>query len=646
MEAPPIPQLTPEQLQKAAKYLPIEQIYTAAAYTTPQNLKYQIDHIEDDRGPEIIATTIIIAILATLAVLLRLLCRRRMKVAISYDDYLMMAGFVFALAQCFLQGYSVDVGLGKHLIAVGMPATQKYIRIQYAYEFFWSAAMACIKLSILLFYRRLFPRENTSARWRICHLALCIASMALGVVSLFGVAFQCTPVAYLWDRTIPGGHCINFTALARFTNIANMVTDILILIMPIPIVWNLHLDRSKKIGVCGLFLLGGFVCIASIVRFYYLEGIINSPDPTWDIVDPSIWTTVEPCIGVVSACLPIMAPFLRTHIMAFSTSVFRSRKPWRGADSGYTGQSGPAGANNSGSRDRKSFGRIRIDGKGSNLKGTQDEEMGIPLKEPTAVQVREDKDRSSRFIAIYSPSLSAKELQARPEFNDAMHRIAAWRLPSMQRSLTESLRLYDTGYDEDGEKYAGKALTSVLSDFKAEGAIVVARWYGGILLGPVRFHHIKNCAREAISKYLNSNERQAKKLRASAEEIKRKDDLIRILLARDQSISVLRGLLAEKQSVPSPSPKEETPKPSPTKVPEYAQLPLRMLENLERARDATIGWILAQIETIEAVQQASNGSSKSAAQVSNNSAIGEGTDADAIPKPQHGERKSRLCPHT
>ena len=143
-----------------------------------------------------------------------------------------------------------------------------------------SAAMTFIKLSILLFYRRLFPRQNTTARWRACHLALCMASVAVGIIQCFGIAFQCTPVAFFWDRTIPGGHCINMSAFFRFGNIANLLTDILILAMPIPIVWSLHLDRRKKIGVCGLFFLGGFVCIASIMRFYYLESVGQGADPT------------------------------------------------------------------------------------------------------------------------------------------------------------------------------------------------------------------------------------------------------------------------------------------------------------------------------------------------------------------------------
>ncbi|KAI4221218.1 MAG: hypothetical protein LQ349_007897, partial [Xanthoria aureola] len=175
-------------------------------------------------------------------------------------------------------------------------------------------------------------------------------------------------------------------------------------------------------------------------------------------------------------------------------------------------------------------------------------------------------DRSSRFIAIYSPSLTAQQLQSRPELSDATHRITASRVPSSQRSLTPSQQpLYTTTHSDDGEKYAGKALAAVLSDLNVEGSVVVARWYGGIMLGPVRFDHIKNCAREAISKYLNSSEQQvlrAKKARTvvNHDDEKRKGDLIRVLPERDRSISVLRGLLAEKQSAMEPSsPKGEKP---------------------------------------------------------------------------------------
>ncbi|KAL8990157.1 MAG: hypothetical protein Q9169_008196 [Polycauliona sp. 2 TL-2023] len=217
-------------------------------------------------------------------------------------------------------------------------------------------------------------------------------------------------------------------------------------------------------------------------------------------------------------------------------------------------------------------------------------------------------DRSSRFLAIFSPSLGAQQLQSTPSLSTAMHRITASRLPSTQRSLTSSGKpLYTTTHSDGGEKYGGKAAASVLSDLNVEGSIVVARWFGGVMLGPVRFEHIKNVAREAISQYTNSAEQQtsrAKKARTIIleEEEKRKNELIRVLPERDQSISVLRGLLAEKQITEPTSSQNGGTATSPVKVPEYSKLPLKTLENLERARDATIGWILAQIEKAEQSQ--------------------------------------------
>ncbi len=207
-------------------------------------------------------------------------------------------------------------------------------------------------------------------------------------------------------------------------------------------------------------------------------------------------------------------------------------------------------------------------------------------------------DRSSRFLAIYSPTLSAKALQAQDEFKSATHRIAAWRQPSTQRALS-SQRLYDTGHDDDGEKYGGKTLETVLISLDVEGAVVVARWYGGVMLGPVRFEHIKNCARDAIKLYLEGGDKKAKKVKVEEDEARRQE-LIRVLPERDRSIAVLRDLLVEKQQKDG---SQKAERGGAAKVPEYAKLPLPTLGSLERARDATIGWILKQIEKAEVTQE-------------------------------------------
>ncbi len=222
------------------------------------------------------------------------------------------------------------------------------------------------------------------------------------------------------------------------------------------------------------------------------------------------------------------------------------------------------------------------------------------------------KDRSSTFIALFSPTASARNLQANPDFASATHRIAAWRKPSAQRTLSTAKQpLFDIGHDDDGEKYAGKKLEKVLTEMNVEGAIVVARWYGGVLLGPVRFTHIENCAREAIEKWRTSatpirqeREHPAAQKRKTGNDDK-KSTLVRVLEERDHSISALRGLLRDKTeeaSAKQPEEKASTSKDvnvTPTKSTDYSAMPLQALERLEKARDATISWILKEIEKVE-----------------------------------------------
>ncbi|KAL9013476.1 MAG: hypothetical protein Q9173_001832 [Seirophora scorigena] len=126
------------------------------------------------------------------------------------------------------------------------------------------------------------------------------------------------------------------------------------------------------------------------------------------------------------------------------------------------------------------------------------------------------------------------------------------------------------------------------------GAIVVARWFGGVLLGPVRFDHIRNCAHDAIGKWKAERVRPAKQVKLQ-EDSERRERLAATLKERDESIAVLRELLKQKKGQQSAS---EGTSPQ-TKAMDYGPLPLAALVKLEQVRDATIGWILKEIEKAE-----------------------------------------------
>lgn len=66
----------------------------------------------------------------------------------------------------------------------------------------------------------------------------------------------CIPIQHNWNLTFLA-HCGNKQLLAIIPPIPWIVTDLVILLMPLPIVWKLHLPRLQRVGLAGLFLLGG-----------------------------------------------------------------------------------------------------------------------------------------------------------------------------------------------------------------------------------------------------------------------------------------------------------------------------------------------------------------------------------------------------
>ena len=116
---------------------------------------------------------------------------------------------------------------------------------------------------------------------------------------------QCQPAHALWDITYTPRNCIDLRTFFIGSGVPNILLNFIILILPLPMIWALEIERKHKLALSGVFLLGGFIVVVSIVRVVILSRI-QDVDITWTLVDGAIWTGVEPAIAVISACLPIM----------------------------------------------------------------------------------------------------------------------------------------------------------------------------------------------------------------------------------------------------------------------------------------------------------------------------------------------------
>ncbi|KAK1069372.1 hypothetical protein LTR74_004938 [Friedmanniomyces endolithicus] len=235
-------------------------------------------------------------------------------------------------------------------------------------------------------------------------------------------------------------------------------------------------------------------------------------------------------------------------------------------------------------------------------------------------------DRSSKFTAYFSPTLPSSTLQSHPLFATASHKILAWRTESSQRALPGQPPHYETGHDDDGEKHGGKTVEAVLKQLRVTGSCVVARWYGGVMLGPVRFSHMEECARNAVGKWRErEDEVAATKRKVEVEGVER-GRLARTLVERDGSILVLRRMALEKEGrvreamvagmaeVEGGGGSDEVAgtavvqssaaavvEVSPEKTaPGYPSMSVDRLRALDKARDATLAFLLKRISKAEA----------------------------------------------
>ncbi|CAG2116481.1 unnamed protein product [Medioppia subpectinata] len=111
-------------------------------------------------------------------------------------------------------------------------------------------------------------------------------------------------------------------------------------------------------------------------------------------------------------------------------------------------------------------------------------------------------DRRSTFQAHLSPVHSVSDalealaaLKQNKKIESATHNISAYRISGGPHNTC----LQDC--DDDGESHAGSRLLHLLQILEVRDVVVVvSRWFGGIQLGPDRFKHINNVARDLLQK--------------------------------------------------------------------------------------------------------------------------------------------------
>ncbi len=120
----------------------------------------------------------------------------------------------------------------------------------------YSTSLCIIKLSILFLYNRIFSIPKPIFRWIL--MAMGGFVIAYGMAGILGYTLQCVPLSNLWEPPSNNSRCHTFSFTLVFTmGVINIVTDITILSLPVPLVWSLQASKSRRLQLIAVFSLGG-----------------------------------------------------------------------------------------------------------------------------------------------------------------------------------------------------------------------------------------------------------------------------------------------------------------------------------------------------------------------------------------------------
>lgn len=153
-------------------------------------------------------------------------------------------------------------GIGYHIAYLNatnpnLIVLERKFRLMQAYIYVVTANLP--KISILILYRRLF----TPTILRLISTAMIWVLAIVIVVKILLVSFVCRPFAANWDQDNPGSKCLNMQSVSSLSTLPNIITDVVMLLLPVPVIWSLHTKLITKIQLTFTFALG------SLSVYYY-----------------------------------------------------------------------------------------------------------------------------------------------------------------------------------------------------------------------------------------------------------------------------------------------------------------------------------------------------------------------------------------
>ncbi|RPB04623.1 hypothetical protein L873DRAFT_1665816 [Choiromyces venosus 120613-1] len=211
----------------------------------------------DDDSPRLMGSAITLIVLTGLVVITRIYCRAYLVRSMGADDWTMIIAAVrLVTANCI--GLCVThYGAGRHGWTLPKEWAAPARKTGYIGQIFYFISLGFCKTSLVLFIIRITSSRTTlRVSWGILIFCTCY-----NLAAVLTSVLWCVPPEYAWKMFTPEGKdmkgvCLDQRALQYALPAINILTDFVIWLLPLKMIWNVQLPPRQKASLIAIFAFG------------------------------------------------------------------------------------------------------------------------------------------------------------------------------------------------------------------------------------------------------------------------------------------------------------------------------------------------------------------------------------------------------
>ncbi|CRK38356.1 hypothetical protein BN1708_007745 [Verticillium longisporum] len=292
--------------------------------------------MEDDRRTRLLAACWSLAAAAVILLSLRLYCKVWRGRGLWWDDHLLIASWISLAISCSVLSYICSIGFGTRRATISDENLKIISLSTIMVAAFGIMATTFSKTSFAITLYRI--STNQWMKYLLIFIIVTI-NVSMNLVWIFGLV-KCTPFAKVIDGSHPG-KCWDRQKLLKFQLYAayySAILDFMLALLPWQIIMGMSMRRRERLGVAVAMSLGAIAGITAIVKAVLVVNM-TSTDFTYDRVDLTIWTLVEPAASIMAVSIPVLRMLYHELKTSHARSKYNRSNP-------YAGQTG-AGATSS-----------------------------------------------------------------------------------------------------------------------------------------------------------------------------------------------------------------------------------------------------------------------------------------------------------